>query len=84
SNLLSHDIARSGCQLLNQLWSCGGLSGDKAAELLTAIPTLKKLLQPIVAGDTDGDAKGESYAYCLSASLLDAYNQLSQLGEWQL
>ncbi|MFH4742549.1 hypothetical protein [Vibrio diabolicus] len=80
SNLLSHDIAQSGCQLLNQLWSCGGLSADKAAALLTAIPTLEKLLQPIVAGD----AKGESNAYCLSAPLLDAYNQLCQLGEWQL
>ncbi|MBO1380987.1 hypothetical protein BVJ63_08025 [Vibrio cholerae] len=84
SNLLSHDIAQSGCQLLNQLWSCGGLSADKAAALLRAIPTLEKLLQPIVAGDTDGDVKGGSYAYCLSAPWLDAYNQLSQLGEWQL
>ncbi|AKX49920.1 hypothetical protein AKN93_02465 [Thiopseudomonas alkaliphila] len=84
SNLLSHDIAQRGCQLLNQLWSCGGLSFDKAAALLAAIPALEKLLQPIVAGDTDGDVKGESNAYCLSAPLLDAYNQLSQLGEWQL
>ncbi|MHC6804074.1 hypothetical protein ACYTR9_27370, partial [Vibrio antiquarius] len=84
SNLLSHDIAQSGCKLLNQLWSCSGLSADKAAELLTAIPELEKLLQPIVAGDTDGDLKGERIAHCLSAPLLDAYNQLSQLGEWQL
>ncbi|MDW1743602.1 hypothetical protein [Vibrio sp. Vb2531] len=84
SNLLSHDIARSGCQLLNQLWSWGGLSADKAAALLTAIPALEQLLQPIVAGDIESDLKGESNAYCLSAPLLDAYNQLSQLGEWQL
>ncbi|HAS3629703.1 TPA: hypothetical protein I6209_002231 [Vibrio cholerae] len=84
SNLLSHDIAQRSCQLLNQLWSCGGLSGDKAAALLRAIPALEKLLQPIVAGDTDGDVKGESNAYCLSAPLLDACNQLSLLGEWQL
>lgn len=84
SNLLSHDIAQSGCQLLNQLWSCGGLSAGKAAALLTAIPALEKLLQPIVAGDIDGDLKGESNAYCLSAPLLNAYNELSQLGEWQL
>lgn len=84
SNLLSHDIAQRGCHLLNQLWSCGGLSADKAAALLAVIPALEKLLQPIVAGDTDGDVKGESNAYCLSAPLLDAYNQLSQLGEWQL
>lgn len=84
NNLLSHDIAQRGCYLLNQLWSCGGLSADKAAALLAAIPALEKLLQPIVAGDTDGDVKGESNAYCLSAPLLDAYNQLSQFGEWQL
>lgn len=84
SNLLSHDIAQCGCHLLNQLWSCGGLSADNAAALLAAIPELEQLLQPIVAGDTDCDVKGESNAYCLSAPLLDAYNQLSQLGEWQL
>ncbi|WP_200870238.1 hypothetical protein [Vibrio paracholerae] len=84
SNLLSHDIAQRGCHLLNQLWSCGGLSGDKAAELLAAIPALEKLLQPIGACKTETDLKGESNAYCLSAPLLDAYNQLSQLGEWQL
>lgn len=84
SNLLSHDIAQSGCQLLNQLWSCGGVSADKAAALLTAIPALEQLLQPIVAGDIESDLKGESNAYCLSAPLLDVYNQLSQLGEWQL
>lgn len=84
SNRLSHDIAQSGCQLLSQLGSCGGLSADKAAALLRAIPALEQLLQPIVAGDTDGDLKGESKAYCLSAPLLNAYNELSQLGEWQL
>lgn len=84
SNLLTHDVAQSGCLLLSQLWSCGGLSADKAAALLTAIPALEKLLQPIVAGDIDGDLKGESIAYCLSAPLLDAYSQLSQIGEWQL
>lgn len=84
SSLLTHDIAQRGCDLLNQLWSCGGLSADKAAALLAAIPALEKLLQPIVASDTDGDVKGESNAYCLSSPLLDAYNQLSQIGEWQL
>ncbi|MEX3072389.1 hypothetical protein AB3Y13_11425 [Vibrio alginolyticus] len=80
SSLLTHDIAQRGCHLLNQLWSCGGLSADKAAALLAAIPALEKLLQPIASGDL----KGESNAYCLSAPLIDAYNQLSQLGEWQL
>ncbi|EHK8986090.1 hypothetical protein KCU38_003117 [Vibrio vulnificus] len=80
SSLLTHDIAERGCHLLNQLWSCGGLLADKAAALLAAIPALEKLLQPIASGDL----KGESNAYCLSAPLIDAYNQLSQLGEWQL
>ncbi|PMM59493.1 hypothetical protein BCT50_05870 [Vibrio lentus] len=84
SNLLSHDIAQSGCQLLSQLWSCGGLTDNRVEPLLTAIPALEKLLQPISAGETEGDLKGKSNAYCLSAPLLDAYNQLSQLGEWQL
>ncbi|MFL0992982.1 hypothetical protein ACJO1Z_09050 [Vibrio parahaemolyticus] len=84
SSLLSHDVAQSGCQLLSQLWSCGGLSADKAAALLTAIPVLEKLLQPIAVGETEGELKGGINAYCLSASLLDAYNQLSQLGEWKL
>ncbi|MGY5738603.1 hypothetical protein ACXHQ8_08210 [Vibrio antiquarius] len=84
SSLLTHDVAQNGCHLLNQFWSCGGLSADKAAALLTAIPALEKLLQPIVVGETDGDVKGGSNAYCLSAPLLDACNQLSQIGEWQL
>ncbi|KPA53078.1 membrane protein [Photobacterium leiognathi subsp. mandapamensis] len=84
SSLLTHDVAQNGCQLLSQLWSCGGLTANRAAPILAAIPVLKKLLQPIVAGETEGDLKGESNAYCLRAPLLDAYNQLSQLGEWQL
>ncbi|MCR9392676.1 hypothetical protein NB526_20055 [Vibrio alginolyticus] len=84
SNLLSHDIAQSGCQLLSQLWSCGGLTANSMAPLLSAIPVLEKLLQPIEVGETEGDLKGESNAHCLSAPLLDAYNQLSQIGEWQL
>nr|WP_320125886.1 hypothetical protein [uncultured Shewanella sp.] len=84
NNLLSHNIAQSGCQLLSQLWSCGGLSADKAAALLTAIPALEKLLQRIVAGNIEGDLKGESNAYCLSEPLLNTYSELSQLGEWQL
>ncbi|MCF1457216.1 MAG: hypothetical protein LPH21_06510 [Shewanella sp.] len=84
SSLLSHDVAQSGCQLLSQLWSCGGLTVNRMASLLTAIPALEKLLQPIGASETETDLKGESNAYCLSAPLLDVYNQLSQLGEWQL
>lgn len=84
SNLLSHDIVQSGCKLLKQLWYCGGLTANRVAPLLTAIPVLEQLLQPIVVGDTEDDLKGDSDVYCLSASVLDAYNQLSQLGEWQL
>lgn len=84
SSLLTHDIAQRGCQLLNQLWSCGGLSAHKAAALLKAIPTLEQLLQPIAVGETEGELKGGINAYCLSAPLLNAYSELSQLGEWQL
>lgn len=84
SSLLTHDVAQSGCQLLSQLWFCGGLSAAKAAALLTAIPALEQLLQPIVAGDTEDELKGGINAYCHSAPLLDAYYQLSQIGEWQL
>ena len=87
SSPLSHEAAQSISQLLNRLWTCGGLTANKAASLLIAVPALKKLLQPIAAGavgDTAGDANEKNNAYCLSAPLLNAYNELSQLGEWQL
>lgn len=87
NSLLTHEAAHSCCQLLGQLWSSGGLTANKAAPLLAAIPALKNLLQPIAAGavgDTENDLKEEINAYCLSAPLLNAYNELSQLGEWQL
>ena len=84
---LSHEAAHSLCQLLSQLWSSGGIAANKTAPLLSAIPALKNLLQPIAAGAV-GDATGvvneNSNAYCLSAPLLNAYSELSQLGEWQL
>ncbi|WP_417559963.1 hypothetical protein [Marinomonas sp.] len=87
TSLLSHESAQSIGQLLCQLWSSGGLTANKAAPLLIAVPALNKLLQPIAAG-TVGDKAGEvnetHNAYCLSASLLNAYSELSQLGEWQL
>jgi hypothetical protein len=85
SNMASH--AQGCCQLLSQLWSSGGLAASKTAVLLAAIPALNKLLQPISAGavgDTAGDVNETNNAYCLSAHLLNAYNELSQLGEWQL
>ena len=87
SSPLSHEAAQSISQLLNQLWTCGGLTANKAAPLLIAVPALKKLLQPIAAGavgDIEDGLKGESNASCLSAPLLNAYSELSQLGEWQL
>ncbi|MGV5001977.1 hypothetical protein ACN2AK_13430 [Shewanella xiamenensis] len=87
SSLLSHEAANSCCQLLSLLWSSGGLTANKAAPLLIAVPALNKLLQPIAAGavsDTAGDVNETNNAYCLSAPLLNAYNELSQLGEWQL
>ncbi|MBY7813003.1 hypothetical protein KW448_15265 [Vibrio fluvialis] len=86
-SLLTHEAAQGCCQLLSQLWCSGGLAASKTAVLLAAIPALNKLLQPIAAGavgDTKNDLKDESNAYCLSAPLLNAYNALSQLGEWQL
>lgn len=87
SSPLSHEAANSCCQLLSQLGSSGGLTANKTASLLNAIPALKKLLQPIAAGavvDAAGDVNEKNNAYCISAPLLNAYNELSQLGEWQL
>ena len=87
SSLLSHEAAQGCCQLLSQLWFSGGLAATKTAVLLAAIPALNKLLQPIAAGavgDIENDLKDEINAYCLSAPLLNAYSELSQLGEWQL
>lgn len=87
SSLLTQEAAQGCCQLFRQLWSIGGLAASKTAVLLAAIPQLKKLLQPIAAGavgDTAGGVNEKNNAYCLSAPLLDAYKQLSQIGEWQL
>lgn len=84
SSLLTHETAHSCCQLFSQLWSSSGLAANKASPLLIAIPALEKLLQPIAVGETEGELKGGINAYCLSSPLLDAYNQLSQRGEWQL
>lgn len=90
SSLLSHEAAQDCCQLLSQLWFSGGLAASKTAVLLATIPALNKLLQPIAAGaagavgDIAGDDNETNNAYCLSMPLLNAYNELSQLGEWQL
>lgn len=87
NSLLTHEAVQGYSQLLGQLWSSGGLAANKASPLMTAIPELKKILQPIAAGavgDTENDFKEEINAYCLSAPLLNANNELSQFGEWQL
>lgn len=65
------------CQLL---WQQGGLTASKADSLFKTVPVLKPLLQPIVTGD---ECEGIS-AYSLTAPLLNAFKQLSHLGEWQL
>lgn len=77
---LTLEAAQSLCQQLGTLWSSGGLAANKAASLLTAIPALQNLLQPIV----DSNSDIEISAHCLSTPLLHAYSDLSQLGEWQL
>ncbi|ERP89193.1 hypothetical protein Q670_02135 [Alcanivorax sp. P2S70] len=83
-SLLTHEAAHSFCQLFGQLWSCGGLEANKAEPLLSAIPALNKLLQPIANDDAESGFEREINAYCLSTPLLNAHNELSQLGEWQL
>lgn len=80
SSPLSHEVTQSLCQLLGQFWLSGGITANQSAAFITAIPVLQKLLQPIAGRD----ANGELAAYCLSAPLLNAYNELSHLGEWQL
>lgn len=67
-----------------QLWQQGGLTASKAALLLAAVPALRSLLQPIIQpkkNDTETDIVS---AFSLTAPLLDAFNDLSQSGEWQL
>ncbi|WP_447247180.1 hypothetical protein [Klebsiella pneumoniae] len=81
NNTLNSEAALNLCL---QLWLQGGLIADKAALLLAAVPALKSLLQPIIQpkkNDTETDSVS---AYSLTAPLLDAFNDLSQSGEWQL
>ena len=67
-----------------QLWQQGGLNANKAALLLAAVPALRSLLQPIILPQKN-DAETDSVsAFSLTAPLLDAFNDLSQSGEWQL
>ncbi|WP_159282239.1 hypothetical protein [Rahnella variigena] len=77
NDTLNSEAALNLCQ---QLWQQGGLIANKAALLLATVPALKPLLQPIVHG-AEADTVS---AYSLTAPLLDAFNELSQLSEWQL
>lgn len=67
-----------------QLWQQGGLTASKAALLLAAVPALRSLLQPIIQPKNNDAETDIISAYSLTAPLLDAFNDLSQSGEWQL
>lgn len=67
-----------------QLWQQGGLNANKAALLLAAVPALRSLLQPIILPQKNDAETDIVSAFSLTAPLLDAFNDLSQSGEWQL
>ncbi|EFN0625834.1 hypothetical protein ODZ56_13580 [Escherichia coli] len=67
-----------------QLWQQGGLNANKAALLLAAVPALRSLLQPIIQPKKNDAEMDIVSAFSLTAPLLDAFNDLSQSGEWQL
>ncbi|UNK60841.1 hypothetical protein [Buttiauxella ferragutiae] len=78
---LYSEAALNLCQLL---WQQGGLIANKAALLLAAVPALRPLLQPIIQPKKNDAETDIVSAYSLTAPLLDAFNDLSQSGEWQL
>lgn len=67
-----------------QLWQQGGLIASKAELLFAAAPALRSLLQPIIQPKKNYAETDIVNAYSLTAPLLDAFNDLSQSGEWQL
>ncbi|EGJ4471200.1 hypothetical protein LNA33_003492 [Escherichia coli] len=67
-----------------QLWQQGGLNANKAALLLAAVPALRSLLQPIILPQKNDAETDIVSAFSLTAPLLDAFNDLSQSGEWKL
>ena len=67
-----------------QLWQQGGLNANKAALLLAAVPALRSLQQPIIQPKKNDAETDIVSAFSLTAPLLDAFNDLSQSGEWQL
>ncbi|MDY0921217.1 hypothetical protein [Leclercia sp. CFBP8987] len=70
--------------LFQLLWQQGGLMANKAALLLAAVPALRSLLQPIMQPKKNDAEADILSAYSLTAPLLNAFNGLSQSGEWQL
>ncbi|MFX4249835.1 hypothetical protein [Escherichia coli] len=67
-----------------QICQQGGLIASKAALLLAAVPALRSLLQPIIQPKKNDAETDIISAFSLTAPLLDAFNDLSQSGEWQL
>ena len=83
SSVLTQESAQSLSQVLGALWTNGGLTANKANTLVAALPALNNLLQPIVAA-MGSNEHADISAYCLSTPLLNAFNELGQLAEWQL
>ncbi|MEN4704622.1 hypothetical protein [Pantoea agglomerans] len=81
NDTLNSEAALNLCQ---QLWQQGGLIANKAALLLAAVPALRSLLQPIIQPKKNDAEADILSAFSLTAPLLDAFNDLSQSGEWQL
>jgi hypothetical protein len=81
NNTLNSEAALNLCL---QLWQQGGLIANKAVLLLAAAPALRSLLQPIIQPKKNDAETDTVSAYSLTAPLLDAFNDLSQPGEWQL
>lgn len=81
SDMLNREAVSDLCQ---QLWQQGGLIASKAGLLLATVPALNPLLQPIIQLKENSTEADIISAYSLTAPLLDAFNALSQSGEWQL
>ena len=67
-----------------QICQQGGLIASKEALLLSDVPALRSLLQPIIQPKKNDAETDIISAFSLTAPLLDAFNDLSQSGEWQL
>lgn len=69
--------AENSVSTIAKLWSQSGLRAPEAQGLISFIPALSPLLQPITH-------EKETIAYMLSQPLLAAHSNLSNPGEWQL